>query len=158
MDNNCTFYALTMDEYNGDASSLSCYNTTDYTPMSKCLGLISINNDYVSIDDVGFKTKNELTKAYPDITLSNKNQFSKRLTKSRGIKQFYVLYLDSDEHFENGGINVKSDGKDFMYCVLELYDNWAEVLDWGYSSLEQLLSSWNTEEFINVGKGKQWNN
>ena len=125
--------------------------------MAKCLGLISINHDFVSIDNVGFKSIIELNKTYQDITLANKYQFSKRLNKAKGPKHYYVLCLDSDEHFENGGINAEADGGKIMYCALELYVNWAEVLDWGYSSLEQLLSAWKAETFQNVGQGKQWN-
>ena len=145
-----------MDEYFGEGSSLSCYNTTDYAPMAKCLGLISICNGYVSVDDVGFKDIAELHERHSDITLSNDRQFAECPDNSVGTRLFYVLCIDSDERFENGGVNAEADGEEAMYCVLELYDNWAEVLDWGYSSLEQLVTTWNTEVFQNVGEGKQW--
>ena len=152
----CKSYALAMNEYFGEGSSLSCYNTADYAPMAKCLGLISVNNGYVSMDDVGFKDITELRELHPDIILCNEGQFSECPGNSTGTKLFYVLCIDSDERFENGGVNAEADGEEAMYCVLELYDNWAEVLDWGYSSLEQLVTTWNTEVFQNVGEGKQW--
>ena len=156
MSNDCTYYALTMDEYSGEGSSLSCYNTADYAPIAKCLGLISTCGDYVNADDVGFKHLAELKESHPDTVITNERQFSKRPGKSKGEKRFYVLCLDSNDRFENGGLNAEADGEDVMYCVLELCENWGEVLDWGYSSVEHLLSAWSTEDFQNVGEGKQW--
>ncbi len=156
MDNSNTYYALAMDEYFGEASSLSCYNTRDFAPMANCLGLISIRNGYVSVDDLGFKDIADLQANHPGLTTVNTRQFSKCPEPSKGEKRYYVLCLDSDERFTNGGLNAEADGEAIMYCVLELYDNWAEALDWGYSSIEQLVSTWNTENFENVGEGKQW--
>lgn len=147
MNNECKYYALEMDEYSGDDSSLSCFNTTDYTPMPKCLGLISVGNGYVRLNDVGFKDLAELKQVYPDTIISNELQFSNHHGKAKGMKQYYVLSIDSNDRFENGGINAEADDEDAMFCVLELCDNWAEVLDWGYSSMEQLLFAWNTVEF-----------
>ena len=151
------YYALAMDEYNGEASSLRCYNLSDYAPMKKCLGLISVCDGYVSLDDVGFKDITELKEAYPDLTIVNESQFSRQLDKAGGERRFFLLGFDSEDRFENGGVNAEADGGESMFCVLELYVNWAEVLDWGYSSPEQLLAAWNTEAFQNVGKGRQYN-
>ena len=157
MDKTDTVYAIAMDEYVGDASSLSCYNLSDYMPLRKCLGLISVNNGYVSLDDVGFRDIAELAEAYPDLAIANAKQFSRKPHKAVGERQFWLLGFSSDDRFENGGVNAEADGGDEMFCVLELYDNWAEVLDWGYSSPRQLLAAWNTESFLNVGKGRQYN-
>lgn len=157
MKNENAYYALAMDEYSGEESSLSCYNTTDYLPMEKCFGIISIYHDYVCIYDIGFKDIAEMNGAYPEIMLSNKYQFLKKSIKPRGTKQYYVFCIDSNERFNHGGINAEADGDDVMFCVLEIYDNCAEILDWGYSSLDQLLDAWRINEFQNVGTRKQWN-
>ena len=150
------YYPLAMDEYNGDSSSLSCYNLSNYMPLKKCLGLISVCNSFISLDDVGFRNIAELKEAYPDLIIANKRQFLRQPSKATGERQFFVLGFDSEDHFENGGVNAETDGGDSMFCVLGLYTDWAEVLDWGYSSPEQLLAAWSTESFQNVGKGRQY--
>ena len=150
------YYALAMDEYSGKTSSLSCYNLSDYMPMKKCFALISVCNGYVGLDDVGFKDIVELQKTYPNFRLSNEQQFLKCSSKASGERLFFVLGFDSNDRFENGGLNAEADNEEAMFCVLELYDNWAEVLDWGYSNPKQLLSAWNTETFQNVGKSRQY--
>ena len=35
------YYALAMDEYNGETSSKNCYNQSNDVPKKKCLSLIS---------------------------------------------------------------------------------------------------------------------
>lgn len=47
--------------------------------------------------------------------------------------------------------------QNIMYSVLEFYDNCAEVLDWRYSSIEQSISTSQTDVFQYIGKNKQWN-
>ncbi len=37
-----------------------------------------------------------------------------------------------------------------MFCVLPVFDNGIDVLDWGYSSIEQLLDAWNDTKFENA--------
>ena len=88
------YYALALDEYFGEGSSLSCYNLSDFMPMKKCFGLISVCNGYVSIDDVGFKDIAELHEMHPDIMLSNEHQFSPPSDNSTGQKGYYVLCID----------------------------------------------------------------
>ena len=47
---------------------------------------------------------------------------------------------------------VNANGSDAMYVVLVVYGKSAEIVDWGYETVGQLLESWNNVEFKNLGE------
>jgi hypothetical protein len=49
---------------------------------------------------------------------------------------------------------VNANGSDAMYVVLVVEGKSAEIVDWGYETVDQLLEAWNNVEFENVGEYK----
>ena len=45
---------------------------------------------------------------------------------------------------------ASADGSDCMYVVLVVEGKSAEIVDWGYPSVEELLDAWNNVEFENI--------
>ena len=67
------------------------------------------------------------------------------------MKKYYILKLDSYEG-EGSSLMVNADGADSMYIVLCVEDKSADIVDWGYATVEELLESWNNVGFENVGE------
>lgn len=66
-------------------------------------------------------------------------------------KKYYVLRLDSYSG-GNSSLQCEADGQDRMFCVLLVSNGNAEIIDMGYSSLEQLLATWKNIHFVNLEK------
>ena len=64
-------------------------------------------------------------------------------------KKYYILKLDSYEG-EGSSLTVDADGADSMYVVLCVEGSSAEIVDWGYPTVDDLLEAWNNVEFENV--------
>lgn len=66
------------------------------------------------------------------------------------MKKYYILKLDS---YEGGGssLTVDADGSDSMYVVLNVDGSSAEIVDWGYPSIDDLLAAWDNVTFENIG-------
>ena len=64
-------------------------------------------------------------------------------------KKYYILKLDSYEG-EGSSLTVGADGADSMYVVLCVEGSSAEIVDWGYPTVDDLLEAWNNVEFENV--------
>jgi hypothetical protein len=47
---------------------------------------------------------------------------------------------------------VNANGSDSMYVVLVVEGKSAEIVDWGYETVDQLLESWNNVTFENIGE------
>jgi hypothetical protein len=68
-------------------------------------------------------------------------------------KKYYILKIDSYEG-EESSLMVNANGSDAMYVVLGVDGKSAEIFDWGYETVDQLLEAWNNVEFENVGEYK----
>ena len=68
-------------------------------------------------------------------------------------KKYFILKLDSYEG-ERSSLTVDADGADSMYVVLSVEGSSAEIVDWGYPTVEDLLSAWDNVTFENVGEFK----
>lgn len=66
-------------------------------------------------------------------------------------KKYYILKIDSYEG-EESSLMVNANGSDAMYVVLVVEGQAAEIVDWGYETVEQLLEAWNNAVFENIGE------
>lgn len=64
-------------------------------------------------------------------------------------KKYYILKIDSYEG-EESSLMVNANGSDAMYVVLVVEGKSAEIVDWGYETVDQLLEAWNNVLFGNV--------
>ena len=64
-------------------------------------------------------------------------------------KKYYILKLDSYEG-EGSSLTVDADGSDSMYVVLCVEGSSAEIFDWGYPTVDDLLAAWDNVTFENV--------
>ena len=69
------------------------------------------------------------------------------------MKRYFILKLDSYEG-EGSSLMATAEGEDGMYVVLCVDGKSAEIVDWGYSTAEELLEAWNNVEFENIGDFK----
>jgi len=65
------------------------------------------------------------------------------------MKKYYILRIDSYEGDESS-LMVNANGSDAMYVVLVVEGKSAEIVDWGYETVDQLLEAWNNVEFENL--------
>ena len=68
----------------------------------------------------------------------------------RRMKEYYILKLDSYEG-EGSSLMVDADGSDSMYVVLNVEGSSAEIVDWGYPTVNDLLAAWGNVTFENIG-------
>ena len=64
------------------------------------------------------------------------------------MKKHYILKLDSYDG-EGSSLTVNSDGSDSMYVVLKVEGSSAEIVDWGYPTVDDLLAAWGNVTFEN---------
>ena len=64
-------------------------------------------------------------------------------------KKYYILQVDSYEGDESS-LTVNVNGSDVMYVVLVIEGSSAEIVDWGYPTVDDLLAAWNNVTFENV--------
>jgi len=65
------------------------------------------------------------------------------------MKKYYILKLDSYEG-EGSSLMVNADGAGSMYVALCVEGKSAEIVDWGYATVDELLEAWNNVEFENL--------
>ena len=65
------------------------------------------------------------------------------------MKKYYILKLDSYEG-EGSSLMVNAAGSESMYVVLCVEDKSADIVDWGYATVDELLEAWNNVEFQNI--------
>ena len=68
-------------------------------------------------------------------------------------EKYYILKLDSYEG-EGSSLTVDADGAGSMYVVLCVEGSSAEIVDWGYPTVDDLLAAWDNVTFENVGEFK----
>ena len=66
------------------------------------------------------------------------------------MKKYFILKLDSYDG-EGSSLTVDADGSDSMYVVLNVEGSSAEIVDWGYPTVTDLLAAWNNVTFENIG-------
>lgn len=64
------------------------------------------------------------------------------------MKKYFILKVDSYEG-EESSLTVDADGSDSMYVVLIVDGSLAEIVDWGYPTVDDLLASWDNVTFEN---------
>lgn len=69
------------------------------------------------------------------------------------MKKYFILKLDSYEG-EGSSLTVDAGGADSMYVVLVVEGRSAEIVDWGYSTVDELLAAWDNVTFENVDEFK----
>ncbi len=69
------------------------------------------------------------------------------------MKKYFILKLDSYEG-EGSSLAVAAVGSDSMYVVLNVEGSSAEIVDWGYPTVDDLLAAWDNVTFENVGEFK----
>ena len=65
------------------------------------------------------------------------------------MKKYYILKIDSYEG-EESSLMVNANGSDAMYVVLVDDGTSAEIVDWGYGMVDQLLEARNNVVFENT--------
>ena len=65
------------------------------------------------------------------------------------MKKYYILKLDSYEG-EGSSLMANANGEDCMYVVLCVEGKSAEIVDWGYPTVDELLEAWSNVEFENI--------
>ena len=66
------------------------------------------------------------------------------------MKKYFILKLDSYED-EGSSLTVAADWADSMYVVLNVEGSSAEIVDWGYPTVDDLLAAWDNVTFENIG-------
>ena len=66
------------------------------------------------------------------------------------MKKYFILKLDSYED-EGSSLTVSADWADSMYVALCVEGQSAEIVDWGYPTVDDLLAAWNNVTFENIG-------
>jgi len=66
-------------------------------------------------------------------------------------KKYFILKIDSYAGDESS-LFVNAGGSESMYTVLLVDGRSAEIVDWGYESVEELLDSWRGTTFENLGE------
>ena len=66
------------------------------------------------------------------------------------MKKYFILKLDSYEG-DASSLTVDAGGADSMYVVLNVEGQSAGIVDWGYSTVDDLLAAWNNVTFENIG-------
>ena len=64
------------------------------------------------------------------------------------MKKYYILKLDSYQG-EGSSLMATADGEDRMFVVLCVEGKSAEIVDWGYPTVDALLEAWDNVEFEN---------
>ena len=64
------------------------------------------------------------------------------------MKKHYILKLDSYEG-DGSSLMVNAAGSGSMYVVLCVEAQSADIVDWGYATVDELLEAWSNVEFEN---------
>ena len=69
------------------------------------------------------------------------------------MNKHYILKFDSYEG-DGSSLMVNAAGSESMYVVLCVEDKSADIVDWGYATVDELLEAWSNVEFENIGEYK----
>ena len=65
-------------------------------------------------------------------------------------KKYYILKLDSYDG-DGSSLIVNAGESGSMYVVLCVEDKSADIVDWGYETVDELLEAWSNVAFANIG-------
>ena len=65
------------------------------------------------------------------------------------MKKYYILKIDSYSGDESS-LMVNANGSETMFVVLSVGGKSADIVDWGYASVDELLEAWDNVEFENI--------
>lgn len=65
------------------------------------------------------------------------------------MKKYYILKIDSYEG-DGSSLIVDAASSGSMYVVLCVEGKSAEIVDWGYPTVDTLLEAWGNVEFENL--------
>ena len=65
------------------------------------------------------------------------------------MKKYYILRIDSYSG-KQSFLLCNSGSENFMYAVLLVDEENAEIIDMGYSSKAKLVEAWNNVHFVNL--------
>ena len=69
------------------------------------------------------------------------------------MNKYYILKPDSYEG-DGSSLMVNAAGSGSMYVVLCVENKSADIVDWGYATVDELLEAWNNVKFENIGDFK----
>ena len=69
------------------------------------------------------------------------------------MNKYFILKLDSYDG-DGSSLTVYADGADSMYVVLSIEGSSAEIVDWGYPTVDDLLAAWDNVTFENLKEFK----
>ena len=69
------------------------------------------------------------------------------------MKKHYILKLDSYEG-DGSSLIVNAGESGYMYVVLCVEDKSADIVEWGYETVDELLEAWSNVEFANADEFK----
>ena len=147
MDKEAKYYLLKMESYQGEGSSIWCYPITNHQ-QDYVFCVVAVGSEDAEMVDAGYVTAEELFAARKDLKITQPKQAT-AAEDTDGQAEYYVLDIDSRE-WPRCQIWAEADNEDLMHCVLAVYDKKVIVMDWGYSSIQQLCDAWNNKKFINL--------
>lgn len=137
-------FLLKLEEYEGEGSSLMCCPNSDLR-QRYVFCLVGVWNGRAEIVDAGYRSAAELLTVRKELAVRNPAQQNLNFQLT-GDPRYFILEIQSRE-WELCEVCARADNADRMFCVLAVFDNGIDVLDWGYSSVEQLLNAWNDKMF-----------
>jgi hypothetical protein len=69
-------------------------------------------------------------------------------SKTDTKKRYFILHLDSYAG-EGSSLICAASSNDYMFCVLVVVGQTAEIIDYGYSSITELKEAWKDVWFEN---------
>ena len=64
-------------------------------------------------------------------------------------EKHYILKIDSYSGDESS-LMVNASGSETMFVVLSVGGKSADIVDWGYATVDELLEAWDNVEFENI--------
>ena len=68
-------------------------------------------------------------------------------------EKHYILKIDSYSGDESS-LMVNANGSETIFVVLPVSGKSADIVDWGYATVDELLEVWSNIEFENIGEFK----
>ena len=67
------------------------------------------------------------------------------------MKKHYILKIDSYDG-DGSSLMVNANGSNAMYVVLVVEGRSAEIVDWGYATVDDLLAAWDNVTIENISE------
>jgi len=151
MQDKTKYYIIQIECYEGDETSLFFMPHQYPHPAVKAVFAVGEwQRDGMLLKAGGYFTKEELLSKWPDTHFENRNQTFDKSSLGTVVAR-HILEIESDSNiWVNCQCCADTDGETTMYCVLFVYQNGVAIMDYGYSSVEQLLTAWKNEKFEGI--------